>query len=177
MSRNDNRLRHSGGFSLIELLAVISIVGILLGIAVISGHDWIVRSQVEAQTREMFADLMSARVSAMQRNRVYFVKMAANQYAIYEDTYDPANPTSPDGDGWLQVGNDRPVMQKDTRYALDSFGTTTFNFSNCGTCELASGPSNTIHIVSTAAPSFDCIILSTTRLLMGKWNGTDCTPQ
>jgi prepilin-type N-terminal cleavage/methylation domain-containing protein len=165
------------GFSLIELIVVMGILVILVSIAGYYGHDALVGSQAENQTREMFSDLMNARVSAMQKNRVFFVTLAANQYAIYEDTYNAASPTSLDGDGNLQAGNDRLVKQKATTYALYSFGTTTFNFAPCGTCDLSSGPTNTIHIVSTSAPSFDCIILSTTRLLMGKWNGTDCNAQ
>jgi prepilin-type N-terminal cleavage/methylation domain-containing protein len=164
------------GFSLMELIIVLGILGILMGIVGFYGHDMLVRSQVENQTRELFSDLMYARVSALQRNRVFFVTLAANQYAIYEDTFPaPDGNESPD----LGAGQDRLVMQKTTSYALATSSTMTFfSFTACGTCDhLVSVPTNMIHIVSTTAPSFDCIILSTTRILMGKWNGTDCTPQ
>lgn len=176
MSRSGNRLMNKRGFSLTELITVIAVLSTLIAIAGFYGRNMLVGSQAESQTREMFTDLMNARVSAMQRNHVFFVTLAANQYKIYEDSF-----PSPDGNGFpdLGAGQDRLVKQKTTSYALATSSTMTFFiFTACGTCDhLVSEPTNTIHIVSTAAPTFDCIILSTTRLLMGKWNGTDCTPQ
>lgn len=165
------------GFSLIELIVVIAIISILLAIAAISGSSWLQRYYVENQTKEMYADLMNARVSALQRNRPFFVKMAPNQYAIYEDTYSAATPTSPEGDGLLQTANDRLVMQKTIRYTLNSsidITATNIVFSTNG---LAFPDGTTIWFTSTADPATDCIALSTTRILMGKKNGTNCTSQ
>ena len=167
MSRNDNSIMNSNGCSLTELIVVIGIIGILLGISAIFGHDMLVRSQVEGQTRELFTDLMNARVSALQKNRVYFVALATNQYAIYEDT----NP-APDGDGYLQQAQDKRLLQKSTRYALSTAGTISFS-----TFGLASEESYTVRIGSSSNPNFDCIVIKPTRLLMGAWNGTDCTLQ
>lgn len=148
-----------------ELIVVIGIIGILAAMSTY-GYGWLVAAQVEKQTRQIFTDLMNARMSAMQKNHVFFVSLASNQYAIYEDTY-----PVPDGDG-AQTSNDRLVIRQNTSYPLDSFGTTNFNFAANGTCNLVSGASYTVRVVSNAAPSVDCIILSATRTLMGKWNGT-----
>jgi prepilin-type N-terminal cleavage/methylation domain-containing protein len=174
MSRNVKGMMKQDGFTLIELIVVIGILAVLMAIAGIYGNAMMVSSQVESQTREMFSDLMNARVSAMQRNRVFFVTLDAGHYAIYEDTF-----PSPDGNGDLDMANDLLVKQKTTTYALATSTTMTFlKFTTCGTCDhLVSVPTNTLHIVSTANASFDCIVLATTRILMGKWNGTDCTPQ
>jgi prepilin-type N-terminal cleavage/methylation domain-containing protein len=155
----------NSGFTLLEIIIVMAILGILLGIAAISGRDWLERYRVEGQTKEMYVDLMNARVNAMQRNRVFFVTLqAANQYAIYEDT----NP-SPDGDGDLQPTQDTLVMQKPTRFPLQphlGLGLTTFSFEKSGLVSL----NGTIRFYSSVDPFSDCIKLFSTRILMGKWN-------
>jgi prepilin-type N-terminal cleavage/methylation domain-containing protein len=164
----------NNGYSLTELVVVIAILGTLLGIAGISGKTWLGRYRVEAQTKEMFTDLMNARVSALQRNRMHFVNFAGTQYTIYEDT----NP-GPDGDGQFQAG-DTLVLQKSTQfpivYALG--GPAGFSFDKNGLVSLtAPTTAGTLHFDSGADSEYDCITLSTTRILMGKWSGGDCVAQ
>jgi len=160
----------NSGFSIMELIVVIAILSILTAIATITGRDWMERYKVASQTKEMYADLMNARASAMQRSRMFFVKLAANQYAIYEDTF-----PSPEGNGTPDTGTgqDRPVTQKTLQYTLNA-ATTNVNFSTNG---LASPDPTTVWFTSTANPASDCITLSTTRILMGKYNGTNCVVQ
>lgn len=171
------------GFTLIELIVTMAILGILLGMAAISGRDWIERYRVQGQTKQLYSDLMNARVGAMQRNRIFFVTLAANQYGIYEDTYSAAAGTpTPDGDGILQqgAGQDRPVMQKAAQYALASSPTITgFNFTANGLVSFyGTSPPTVVAIQcqSTANnPASDCIEVRLTRILMGKWNGSTST--
>jgi len=151
-----------------ELIIVVGIFGLLLGMSAIAAHDWLINAQVEDQMREMYSDLMNARASAMQRNRTFFVTLGANQYAVYEDSSPP-----PDGDDHLQTGTgqDTRVTQRTTKYTLGTSGTVTlFTFSNTG---LVSSDFS-VRGISNASPAFDCIDLSTTRILMGKWDGTKC---
>jgi type IV fimbrial biogenesis protein FimT len=167
-------MRDEKGFTLIEVLITMAILGILLGIAAISARDWLERYRVEGQTKQMYTDLMNARVSAMQRNRVFFVTLGANQYAVCEDTF-----PSPDGNGSLDpgAGQDRIVMQKTTQYTLN-FSEANFNFAQNGLVSWSSGTSSgTIWVTSTASPASDCIAMAATRILMGKMNGSNCIAQ
>lgn len=160
----------SSGFTLLEIIIVMAILGTLFGIATMSGRDWLEQYRVEGQTKELYADLMNARVSALQKNRVFFVTLqTANQYAIYEDT----NP-SPDGDEDLQPTQDTLVMQKPTRFPLQfrlGLGLTTFNFGKSGLVSL----NGTIRFDTSVDPFSDCIKLFSTRILMGKWNKSSST--
>ena len=163
------------GYSLIELVVVIAILGTLLGIAGLSGKMWLDRYRVEGQTKEMFTDLMNARASAMQKNRMYFVNFAGTQYTIYEDT----NP-GPDGDGSLDAA-DRPMMQKNTQYpTVPALGgsATSFSFDRNGLVSLATTTeAGTLHFDSGAGPACDCVKLFATRILIGKWSGGNCVAQ
>lgn len=170
----------NSGFSLIELVIVIAILSILLSIAGISGKTWLDRYRVESQTKEMYVDFMNARCSAMQKNRTYFVTLASMQYTVYEDR-DLANPTNPalDGDDIFEgPGIDVLVTQKNTQYQIVSnlTGTTGFSFDRNGLVS-QSGTLRFDLTNSSAGSAYNCITLNATRILMGKWNGTDCDNQ
>ncbi|MDI6744206.1 MAG: hypothetical protein QMD07_02400 [Thermodesulfovibrionales bacterium] len=95
------------------------------------------------------------------------MKLEAAQYTIYEDT----NPM-PDGNNTLET-TDKLVVQKTTDYTIASslsFGDTQFKFDKDG----ASSHNGKIRLVSTAAPDYDCIVLFSTRINPGKWDGAEC---
>jgi prepilin-type N-terminal cleavage/methylation domain-containing protein len=168
----------NNGYSLTELVTVIAILGTLLATAGISGKTWLSRYRVEAQTKELFTDLMNARVSALQRNRMHFVNFAGAQYTIYEDT-DPR----PDGDGALRPNDDTLVLQKSTQFPIISVlggspPAAGFSFDKNGLVSLATPTTvGTLHFDVETGTEYDCITLCATRILMGKWNGGDCVAQ
>jgi prepilin-type N-terminal cleavage/methylation domain-containing protein len=152
------------GITLVELIIVISIIGIL---AVALGFEftgWMGKYRVESQVKEMYVDLMNARARAMQRNRVHFVNFPnMTSYRIFEDT----NPV-PDGNRTLEIANDAIVLPTKTiQYAL-TWGGGNIAFDNRGLVS----PNGTIRINSTVDPDYDCIVLFATRINMGKWNGS-----
>ena len=161
-------MKNCAGVTLIELITVISIIGVLVFALGFSFQDWNAAYKIESQIKEMHSDIMHARVSAMCKKRVHFVKLEAAQYTIYEDT----NPM-PDGNNTLETTTDNLVVQKTGDYTIEShlsFGHTQFKFDKDG----ASSHNGKIRLVSSAAPDYDCIVLFSTRINLGKWDGAAC---
>ena len=148
------------GYSLVEMLIVIAIIGILAGLATAGFVGWVKKYNTENQVKEMYADFMSTRIMAMSKNRTHFVNLSANQYTIYDDTS-----PSPNGDGTLTIGSDTQVLfPKDLKYPVAWNGGSQIGFNPRGLAVTQ----KTVCVYSTANPSYDCIVISQTRLIMGK---------
>jgi prepilin-type N-terminal cleavage/methylation domain-containing protein len=184
-------MRNQSGVTLIELIIVVTIIGILIVALGLEFVGWRGRSAVEVTTRDLYNDLMNARVSAMNRNRDYFVTATTNTYTIYEDTNPP-----PDGDGVLQTAGDR-ILQgfpKTVEYAICPRAGYTLpvviskrgmvSFFAAPSLEPADGPYFRIDPDGNCAlphdspnqeknADYDCVnIQNETRIKMGKWNVT-----
>jgi len=82
MTTRNNQVQNKKGFTLVELVVVIAIITTLLGLATIAFHDWLVKARVEAQVRQMVADISNIRVRAMTRKQRCSLQLDANQYVF-----------------------------------------------------------------------------------------------
>ncbi len=150
------------GITLIELIIVVSIIGILAIALGFSFQGWVGGYRVEVQTKEMYADLMNARTRAMQRNRAHYVVVATGNYQIFEDINENST---------YDAGTDQAIQ------GFASAKTLTYTSSWLGTVTMDTrglvSPNNTIQFnIGTNNPDYDCIVLFATRINMGKWNAT-----
>jgi prepilin-type N-terminal cleavage/methylation domain-containing protein len=160
------------GFSLIELLVVMLIFGIIASLGTVSFTGWVRKHNLESQVKEVYTDLMNARLTAMHQNTNHIISLSANQIRGLEDA---------DGDGvgdnplciWNRnkgdpidgsCPNDKSLSYKNLVFTTNWSGTATLEFSARG----LSNTNNTICVFSTYNPSYDCIVISTTRIRMGK---------
>jgi len=156
------------GVTLVELLVVISIVGILAVALGFSYVGWQGRYKVEKTTKDIYTDLMNARSMAMTRNRDYFADFPTTKsYRVMADTNDNG------------VADDAALatFPKTIEYAVNSWTGGTIVFDKRGLMQPSLTPTgNTIRLTVPADvdADYDCIVIAQTRLGMGKWNGASC---
>jgi prepilin-type N-terminal cleavage/methylation domain-containing protein len=175
------KISNDKGFTLPEILSVVAILGVLFGIGFIAYRGMMDRYNVETQMKEMYVDLMSARIRALQRNRIHFVTFTSTRYTAYEDT----SPV-PDGDGTLTIGADTQVLQKNlmSKFPITLLPNTTqwttalspllFNTKGIATLVTNETTTGTVRVTVEANGEYDCIAISETRNSLGKWDGTQC---
>lgn len=155
------------GITLIELLIVISIIGILAVALGFTFQGWVGGYRIESQTKEMYVDLMNARARAMQRNRAHFVVVAANNYQIVEDM----------NESGTNNAGDTPIPgfanPKTLQYAVTA-GAGTYTMNTRGLIPAIINTETIRFNIGDNTPDYDCIVLSATRINIGLWNGAAC---
>jgi prepilin-type N-terminal cleavage/methylation domain-containing protein len=161
---NPANMNRTGGFTLVETMITLSILGIIVMALGFTFQGWMARHKVASQTRELFADIIEARAKAMQKGRATFVDIVGNTITTYEDTN-----TSPDGNLTLETASDRRIATRTPNYPVVANltdGATRIRFSREGIADV----SGVIHLHSTFNPDVDCISIGKTRVKPGRYN-------
>lgn len=153
------------GFSLIELLVIILIMGTLMSIVTLDFNSMQRKAQIERQTRELFADLNQARIDSQHRKLRHSIVMQPDSYTFRR--YSSENESRNAG----TIVSTRPLSYQITKRTGASAADDITEYDIRG----FTNDNDTFRInpVGTAA-QVDCIVVSVGRTNLGKMEGTTC---
>ena len=75
------------GFSFIEILVVIGLITVFSGMVILTFHNYKPTMKINGAARQIFSDLMQARMKAVSENNNYVIAFTSstNSYKIYDD--------------------------------------------------------------------------------------------
>lgn len=165
------------GFSLVELIVVIGIISIILSIVSINFSSWQKKYSIENQAKEMMADLSDLRMRAIQTKSNHVAVLSASPTMMTFKSYSSEEPVT--------LANGKPMFSKTLKYSISNNATSLvpcvdINFTTRGyTQSVPAGgmfSNQTIYILPTGTgAAIDCLVISNTRINLGKYNGTDCS--
>ena len=167
-------MKRCAGFSLIELVIAIAIMGIVLSISTLSFNSWTRKSTIEKQTRELFTDISEARTNAFTRKKVYGIVLQPTSYVMksYSSEVEYSSSAAAVANGVVVATKSLKNSLKttsgsditDTAVVFDTTGFTVSWFLGL-----------TAFVGSVTEPAgLNCVVIYKSRTNMGKINGTNC---
>lgn len=139
VSRPDTFGKAQFGFSLLEMMIVIIIIGVLAAIAIPSFSSWKEKQAVSNATNALLSHLKQARNLALAENRSVRITFGSTAYTFDADTTGSCGPCRVEVIGYSQFSSNLAIAPTTTR-TFTSRGT-----ANSGTITLsASGKSKSI---------------------------------
>ena len=137
------------GFTLVELLIVIALIGIMLSMATFNFSQYTRKSGIVNQTKTLYGDLMEYRLKALYEKKDWTIKISSNSYAIYSSS----------------VTTVAPVSSVVLKYPVTSNNATDIIYGSYG---LANVSGKTVCVTDPNDAAVDSLVISQTRVQIGK---------
>jgi len=173
-------MKKQGGFTLVELMVVVSITVVILAWGIPSYSTWKKKHDIENQMVQLYSNLQFGRMTGYTRKVVSGVwwgtgtNIPTNSgYQIRYDNSNPLNGTIDDTGVDVQIG--ATVYPKYLITATGSAGQNSVSFDGRGFLS----PANpiTFSVSSTSGAAIDCVAVSSTRITLGKMSAGSCVPK
>lgn len=77
------------GFTLIEMITVVAIIGIMLGLATPAFNNWRTNAILNSAAYEIFGSFLTARSEAVKRNTAVYLNFTDTGWQLYENEDSP----------------------------------------------------------------------------------------
>lgn len=175
MKNKNARLSCQNGFTLIEMLIVITITVIIMAIALPPLHRWIVRYNVNKQTATIYNTLtqMRFRSLAHKDGKLWGASFTAKSMTTF--SWNDKN-----FDGQVTSDEEESLATYNMNYALTSSPALLW-FDGRGITRRGNSGAfyiQTIHVdtsnLAAGLDAYDCIAIHANRIREGRWSGGSC---
>ncbi len=160
------------GFTLLELIIVITIMSIILAVGIPSFMKWKEKYEVESDTKSIFLLLSEARRRSFFEKRICGIGWSSvpitSIYLACDTDNDEKIDDSPSG---AVVYN---TLKLSTSFNINNVLYKYLRFLKTGT---AKDWGRIFYSVASPSAKYDCVVVSHIRINMGHWDGNNCNPQ
>lgn len=154
------------GFSLVELLVVMFLIGALSAIATLSWQEMRIKSNTESQIRTLYADLATIRLQALYGKRARSVRIDDQIFKVYSSADTSGDPIETKTLNYKTVWNATGILTTG-KLTFDAQGLV--NGNQRSICILPTGDT-----IDVSSATVDSIVISQARINLGKRTGGDC---